>query len=84
MLLTDKVCLITGAASLRGIGRATAKLFASHGAKVVILDLDAGQAEEAARSLGEGHLGSPATSPTRPPARPPPTRWCRASAASTC
>ncbi|MCF4127982.1 SDR family NAD(P)-dependent oxidoreductase [Methylobacterium sp. SyP6R] len=57
MLLTDKVCLITGAASLRGIGRATAQLFASHGAKVVILDLDAGQAEEAARSLGEGHLG---------------------------
>ncbi|BCM86405.1 SDR family NAD(P)-dependent oxidoreductase [Methylobacterium indicum] len=57
MLLTDKVCLITGAASLRGIGRATAKLFASHGAKVVILDLDAGQAEEAARSLGEGHVG---------------------------
>jgi NAD(P)-dependent dehydrogenase (short-subunit alcohol dehydrogenase family) len=57
MLLDDKVCLITGAASLRGIGRATAKLFAQHGAKVVILDLDAGQAEEAARSLGEGHLG---------------------------
>ena len=57
MLLTDKVCLITGAASLRGIGRATAKLFVSHGAKVVILDLDAGQAEEAARSLGEGHVG---------------------------
>ncbi|WP_288582084.1 glucose 1-dehydrogenase [uncultured Methylobacterium sp.] len=57
MLLTDKVCLITGAASLRGIGRATARLFASHGAKVVILDLDAGQAEEAARSLGEGHVG---------------------------
>ena len=57
MLLTDKVCLITGAASLRGIGRATAKLFVSHGAKVVILDLDAGQAEEVARSLGEGHVG---------------------------
>ncbi|PIK69686.1 short-chain dehydrogenase, partial [Methylobacterium frigidaeris] len=57
MLLTDKVCLITGAASLRGIGRATAKLFAQHGAKVVILDLDAGQAEAAAREIGEGHLG---------------------------
>ncbi|MGX7705238.1 SDR family NAD(P)-dependent oxidoreductase [Methylobacterium sp. Gmos1] len=57
MLLTDKVCLITGAASLRGIGRATATLFARHGARVVILDLDAGQAEEAARTIGEGHVG---------------------------
>ncbi|RVU18762.1 SDR family NAD(P)-dependent oxidoreductase [Methylobacterium oryzihabitans] len=57
MLLSDKVCVITGAASLRGIGRATARLFAEHGGKVVILDLDAGQAEEAARDLGPGHLG---------------------------
>ena len=29
MLLADKVCIITGAASQRGIGRATARLFAS-------------------------------------------------------
>ncbi|GJD49916.1 3-oxoacyl-[acyl-carrier-protein] reductase FabG [Methylobacterium crusticola] len=57
MLLTDKVCLITGAASQRGIGRATARLFAEFGAKVVILDLDAGQAEAAARDIGPGHLG---------------------------
>ncbi len=56
-LLEDKVCLITGAASARGIGKATAKLFAAHGARIVILDLDAGQAEEAARDIGAGHLG---------------------------
>jgi NAD(P)-dependent dehydrogenase (short-subunit alcohol dehydrogenase family) len=57
VLLSDKVCLITGAASLRGIGRATARLFAEHGGRVVILDLDAGQAEAAAREIGPDHLG---------------------------
>ncbi|HEX2134952.1 MAG TPA: glucose 1-dehydrogenase [Microvirga sp.] len=57
MLLSDKVCMITGAASLRGIGRATARLFARHGGHVVILDLDRGQAEAAAADLGKGHLG---------------------------
>jgi len=39
MLLHDKVCIITGAASLRGIGYATAELFAKHTAKVVVADL---------------------------------------------
>jgi NAD(P)-dependent dehydrogenase (short-subunit alcohol dehydrogenase family) len=39
MLLKDKVCVIAGAASLRGIGYATAELFAEHGAKVVVVDL---------------------------------------------
>jgi NAD(P)-dependent dehydrogenase (short-subunit alcohol dehydrogenase family) len=39
MLLQDKVCLITGAASLRSIGYATAELFAEHGAKVVVVDI---------------------------------------------
>jgi NAD(P)-dependent dehydrogenase (short-subunit alcohol dehydrogenase family) len=57
MLLSEKVCLITGAASPRGIGRATARLFAQHGAKVVILDLDENEARAAASDLGQGHLG---------------------------
>lgn len=57
MLLENKVCVITGAASARGIGKATARLFAKQGARVVILDLDAGQAEAGARDLGDGHLG---------------------------
>jgi len=58
MLLTGKTAVISGAASLRGIGRATARLFAEHGARVAILDLDCAGASEAAASLpGEGHLG---------------------------
>src|SRR5215203_1781268 len=57
MLLSDKVCIITGAASARGIGRGTARLFAQQGARVVILDLDEGQARDAAADLGQGHLG---------------------------
>ncbi|MES2784505.1 MAG: SDR family NAD(P)-dependent oxidoreductase [Pseudomonadota bacterium] len=39
MLLKDKVCVIAGAGSPRGIGYATAQLFAEHGAKVVMLDI---------------------------------------------
>jgi NAD(P)-dependent dehydrogenase (short-subunit alcohol dehydrogenase family) len=57
MLLSDKICIITGAASARGIGRATARLFAQHGARTVTLDLDEVQARAAAADLGEGHLG---------------------------
>jgi NAD(P)-dependent dehydrogenase (short-subunit alcohol dehydrogenase family) len=57
MLLADKVCIITGAASPRGIGLATARLFAKHGGRAIILDLDEGQAKAAARELGKGHLG---------------------------
>jgi NAD(P)-dependent dehydrogenase (short-subunit alcohol dehydrogenase family) len=57
MLLADKVCIVTGGASPRGIGLATARLFAKQGGRAVILDLDEGQAKAAARGLGEGHLG---------------------------
>jgi NAD(P)-dependent dehydrogenase (short-subunit alcohol dehydrogenase family) len=39
LLLENKVCVITGAASLRSIGYATAEIFASHGAKLVIVDM---------------------------------------------
>jgi NAD(P)-dependent dehydrogenase (short-subunit alcohol dehydrogenase family) len=61
MLLKNKIAVITGAASPRGLGKATAKLFAEHGARVVILDLDADKAAAAAADLpvlGTGaHLG---------------------------
>jgi NAD(P)-dependent dehydrogenase (short-subunit alcohol dehydrogenase family) len=56
-LLQDKVAIITGAASERGIGRATAVTFAQHGARVIIIDLDEAAARDAAATLGEGHLG---------------------------
>jgi NAD(P)-dependent dehydrogenase (short-subunit alcohol dehydrogenase family) len=57
MLLGGKTAMISGAASPRGIGLATARLFAAQGARVVILDLDQGQSDAAARSLGDGHIG---------------------------
>ncbi|MFV3402597.1 MULTISPECIES: SDR family NAD(P)-dependent oxidoreductase [Pseudomonas] len=57
MLLEGKFAIVTGAASARGIGRATAQTFAAHGAKVAILDLDLQAARAAAAELGQGHLG---------------------------
>ena len=57
MQLTDRVAIITGGASLRGIGWATAKRFADEGARIVILDLDPAAAEQAARAIGASHLG---------------------------
>src|SRR5687768_15599717 len=48
-VLDDKVAIVTGSA--RGIGRATAELLAEHGAKLVINDLDADVADEAARAI---------------------------------
>jgi 3-oxoacyl-[acyl-carrier protein] reductase len=48
-VLDDKVAIITGSA--RGIGRATAELLASQGAKVVINDLDADLAAQTASEI---------------------------------
>lgn len=58
MLLKNKIAIITGAASKRGLGLATARLFAEHGATVAIFDLDEVSAAAAAASLpGSGHIG---------------------------
>jgi NAD(P)-dependent dehydrogenase (short-subunit alcohol dehydrogenase family) len=57
LLLQGKTAVISGAASRRGIGLATARVFAEHGAKVIILDVDLNAAHDAASSLGAGHLG---------------------------
>jgi 3-oxoacyl-[acyl-carrier protein] reductase len=48
-VLDDKVAIVTGSA--RGIGRATAELLSEHGAKVIINDLDADLAEQAASEI---------------------------------
>lgn len=56
-LLKDKFAIVTGAASARGLGKATARAFAEQGATVAILDLDAEAARAAAADLGEGHIG---------------------------
>ena len=48
-LLNNKVALITGAAS--GIGRASAQLFAQHGARVVVSDVNVAGGEQVAQSI---------------------------------
>jgi 3-oxoacyl-[acyl-carrier protein] reductase len=48
-LLDAKVAILTG--SGRGIGRAAAELFARHGARVVVNDVDEGPAQEAAAAI---------------------------------
>lgn len=57
MLLKNRVAIITGAASPRGIGKAMAQVFAEHGARVAILDLNAEAAAAAAKDIGPDHLG---------------------------
>ena len=55
--LQGQVAIVTGAASPRGIGWATAKRFSDEGARVVVLDLNASSAVQAAALLGPDHLG---------------------------
>ena len=57
MLLENKVVIVTGAASPRGIGKATARALAAQGARIVILDLREEDAQSAAADLGDAHLG---------------------------
>ncbi|MEX3858663.1 SDR family NAD(P)-dependent oxidoreductase [Paraburkholderia sp. BR10923] len=57
MLLENRTIIVTGAASPRGIGKATARALAAQGASVVILDLRREDAQSAAAELGAKHLG---------------------------
>ncbi|RUY14677.1 SDR family oxidoreductase, partial [Mesorhizobium sp. M7A.F.Ca.CA.004.12.1.1] len=57
MMLKDKTAIITGAASPRGIGKATARRFAAQGCRVAIFDLDEEAAMNAARDIGPEHIG---------------------------
>ncbi len=58
MLMKDRTVVLTGAASPRGLGLASARLLAEHGARVAILDLQRPDALVAAAGLpGSGHLG---------------------------
>jgi NAD(P)-dependent dehydrogenase (short-subunit alcohol dehydrogenase family) len=53
--LNGKVALVTGAA--RGIGFETARQMHTRGASIAVLDLDAGQASEAAERIGPRAIG---------------------------
>jgi 3-oxoacyl-[acyl-carrier protein] reductase len=62
-LLDGKSAIVTGSA--RGIGRATAELFASEGAQVLINDLDGDVAEEASKEI-DGETAAFAGDLTKP------------------
>ena len=50
-LLAGRMAVISGAGRPRGIGRATARLFMAHGARVALLDLDEEETRAAAADL---------------------------------
>ncbi len=56
-LLQDRTAIVTGGGTPDGIGRATARLFAEHGARIAILDLAATDPAAAAAEIGPEHLG---------------------------
>ena len=55
MKLKDKVAIVTGAG--RNIGEETAKLFASEGAKLVIVDMDQGRGHAVTEALNNEKAG---------------------------
>lgn len=57
LLCDGKIAVITGAAALNGLGFATARMLAAHGACIAILDLKNAKPEAAAAELGEKHIG---------------------------
>lgn len=52
---SDRTAVLTGAASARGIGRATADRLAGEGWNIAILDIDGAAAEEAAADIAQRH-----------------------------
>lgn len=57
MLMKGKVCVVTGAASLQGIGRATAHMLAANGAHVVVIDVSE-NVHDAAGEIARDHASS--------------------------
>jgi NAD(P)-dependent dehydrogenase (short-subunit alcohol dehydrogenase family) len=57
MLLEDKVAIVTGAASARGIGKQTARRFSEAGCRIAIVDLDSEASIAAANDIGSEHRG---------------------------
>ena len=56
-LLSGKTAIVTGAAKPRGIGEAIARLFATNGARVALLDLGSMDPKRKANDLGNQHIG---------------------------
>lgn len=52
MLLSNKVAVVTGGGNVKSIGFAAARMFAAHGAKVAIFDIDQSALDEAAARIG--------------------------------
>jgi NAD(P)-dependent dehydrogenase (short-subunit alcohol dehydrogenase family) len=55
LLLNDKVAVVTGAGTQSSIGAATARVFAAHGARVAMLDIDEQAVTQSCKQLGEQH-----------------------------
>jgi NAD(P)-dependent dehydrogenase (short-subunit alcohol dehydrogenase family) len=67
--LEGKIALVTGGASVPGLGSATAVRFAQEGARVYVTDRDLDGAEKVAQSIRDA--GGQATAlPTMSPAKP--------------